>query len=230
MPEPTPLEQLLADVFTRVRETEDPKEHAKRGPDFLFHMTDCGKDVLGLAEVYAKSQTIDPHEAKKAVTQFFLHALPHLREAGRLLMDEIPDPFTDLDTDSPSLPVLADRLRAGERLDKLVWKLVVEGQYLAGGPKPAVSEADFHPSTNPAHAKIVEDVLDKRSGGKIRILTKENLGVSRPIAWIEWWFSGPEAQGLDGEHSEGDTYEEALCRAAVKVAAKLQTGWYRKAR
>jgi hypothetical protein len=49
-----------------------------------------------LVRLYRHSEQFRQGEAGQAVFGFFIHALPHLNAAGRLLLGEISDPFASL--------------------------------------------------------------------------------------------------------------------------------------
>jgi hypothetical protein len=92
---PSPaLERLLAAVFDECRTAKNPVRHAERKRDFVFHMTDWLNDLRDLEELYGKPEKADPESASTFVAGFLYHVIPHLKAAGRLLLDEIPDPFS----------------------------------------------------------------------------------------------------------------------------------------
>jgi hypothetical protein len=87
------LEQLLRTVYDRFQKLTDSKKNAKARDDFVFHMTDWIKDFEDLAAVYACPQDFDAKTGGDIVYSFLIHALGHLMAAGRILMDELCDPF-----------------------------------------------------------------------------------------------------------------------------------------
>jgi hypothetical protein len=92
------LEQLLGRVFDSaregLREILDPQEYEKRRHDFIFHMADWKDDLERLADLYNHPERRDEDAASTLVIGFLYHVIPHLNAAGRLLLDEIGDPFS----------------------------------------------------------------------------------------------------------------------------------------
>jgi hypothetical protein len=97
----TTLDLLLNQVFDDARSdlhdelTKKDRigDYEKLKRDFVFHMTDWMDD---LRRLYALEQVPDVWETERAtefLIGFLYHAIPHLNAAGRLLLDEIPDPF-----------------------------------------------------------------------------------------------------------------------------------------
>jgi len=84
--------KLLGQVFDELQETDDQNEHARRKQEFVFHMTDWIDDLQGLASLYENPEKYES-EASKIIAGFLYHVIPHLRAAGRLLLDRIPDAF-----------------------------------------------------------------------------------------------------------------------------------------
>jgi hypothetical protein len=87
------LEQLLGAVFDRFREGEDPAVFAKNREEFIFHMTDWLNDLEELTDLYRNPGKHKASKASTLVGGFLYHVIPHLKAAGRLLLDEIPDAF-----------------------------------------------------------------------------------------------------------------------------------------
>lgn len=87
------LEQLLSDTFDAFRDVEDPGDHAKRKADFIFHMTDWMADLERLAALYKDPNMMDRKSARQAIFGFLVHVIPHLNSAGRLMLEEVSDPF-----------------------------------------------------------------------------------------------------------------------------------------
>lgn len=88
------IRKLLGRIFDEFQEVEDPEECARRKQDFVFHMTDWKDDLARMAELYKNPEKLNV-EAGKIVVAFLYHAIPHLNAAGRLLLDNIPDPFQE---------------------------------------------------------------------------------------------------------------------------------------
>jgi hypothetical protein len=61
-------------------------------------MTDWSEDLFRLAELYEHPDKFDRAAAARLVAGFLTHAIPHLRAAGRLLLDHAPeDIFQEID-------------------------------------------------------------------------------------------------------------------------------------
>jgi hypothetical protein len=93
MSEERRLERLLAKVFDRLQDVQEPSSHDDVQRDFVFHMTDWQKNLEQLAGLYRSPEKYSPREASKIVAGFLCHAIPHLKAAGQLLIDDIPDGF-----------------------------------------------------------------------------------------------------------------------------------------
>jgi hypothetical protein len=87
------LEQLLSHTFDAFRDVDDAADHAKRKADFIFHMTDWMSDLETLAALYKDPNMMDRKAARQFIFGFLVHVIPHLNAAGRLMLDEISDPF-----------------------------------------------------------------------------------------------------------------------------------------
>jgi hypothetical protein len=97
---PSPeLETLLGKVFDNSRRDDKrslPREDYKRNrEDFIFHMTDWLIDLKELNQIYRHSDEADVERTTISLMGFLYHVIPHLKAAGRLLLDEIPDPFEE---------------------------------------------------------------------------------------------------------------------------------------
>jgi hypothetical protein len=107
-PPTSALEHLLGQVFDEcregLREELDPKEYTRRRQDFIFHMTDWRSDLQGLARLYECPEGRDADSASTFLVGLLYHVIPHLAAAGRLLLDEVPDPFADAVPDRQSPP------------------------------------------------------------------------------------------------------------------------------
>ena len=108
------LERLLRTIFGRCEKGEDPTLHAMRRRDFVFHLTDWCENLDELFDLYHHPEKYKPAEASKIVMGFLYHAIPHLKTAGRLLLDEIPDAFANdwpVDEVKPNTSVRANKER-----------------------------------------------------------------------------------------------------------------------
>jgi hypothetical protein len=91
--------ELLGKVFDHFHEglaaeVGDAKYEQRRHA-FVFHMTDWQRDLRSLMDL---SQHPEGRNVKATTTEIIailVHIIPHLNAAGRLLLDEISDPYTD---------------------------------------------------------------------------------------------------------------------------------------
>lgn len=95
---PSPeLKTLLGQAFDRrsegLREELTPEDYEVRRSDFVFHMTDWLSDLGRLSDLYANPDCWTAKAASREVGGFLHHVIPHLNAAGRLLLDDITDPF-----------------------------------------------------------------------------------------------------------------------------------------
>ena len=90
------LEQLLSKTFDDLqgglRKEVGRQEYDRRKHDFVFHMTDW-KDDLEQYAAFVQAPHLDQETANSLVVGFLYHAVPHLRAAAQLLLDDIGDPF-----------------------------------------------------------------------------------------------------------------------------------------
>jgi hypothetical protein len=93
------LERLLEKVYDGAREglrkAEDPAAYKKLRHDFVFHMTDWITDLEKLHELYQHPEKADPKKTCTFIIGLLYHVIPHLNAAGRLLLDEVRDPFVE---------------------------------------------------------------------------------------------------------------------------------------
>lgn len=97
------LIELLNKVFDRVRgkhlpESEDPSHYTEWQRDFSFHLTDWIPDLERLQALFKDPSKFDDETASTVIVAFLTHVLPHLNAAGRILLDEVSDPFRPLET------------------------------------------------------------------------------------------------------------------------------------
>jgi hypothetical protein len=112
------LIRLLRAAFDQLQESPTPALHEERKWEFVFHMTDWAQDLQKLAELYRHPEAFDKAAAQHAVAGFLYHAIPHLKAAGRLLLDEIPDAFegrTAADIQAPIARKKKRRVKANGR-------------------------------------------------------------------------------------------------------------------
>jgi hypothetical protein len=93
------LERLFGQVFDHCQEgLQDEISSAKyerRRYDFVFHMLDWNEDLQFLNGLFAKPEGQDVEATSRSLIGFLYHVIPHLNAAGRLLLDEVPDPFAE---------------------------------------------------------------------------------------------------------------------------------------
>jgi hypothetical protein len=91
------FENLMTRIFEDhredVREDLGQAEFERQRFDFAFHMSDWASDLEQMADLLRDPDRIDFEEASTFVIGFLYHVVPHLNAAGRLLLDEIRDPF-----------------------------------------------------------------------------------------------------------------------------------------
>ncbi|HEY2839278.1 MAG TPA: hypothetical protein VGJ26_09025 [Pirellulales bacterium] len=92
------LEDLLGAVFDdardqRLPESEEPADYAMWKQDFIFHMTDWMEDMEKLRQLFANPRVHNTEDASRFVVGFLYHVIPHVETAGRLLLNDIPNPF-----------------------------------------------------------------------------------------------------------------------------------------
>jgi hypothetical protein len=90
------LQKLLTSVYDRFQRLDDRKANATARQDFVFHMTDWLDDLHRLVAIYEHPEKFSREDASD-IAGFLYHVIPHLKAAGRLLLDDIPDAF-DPDT------------------------------------------------------------------------------------------------------------------------------------
>lgn len=107
------LEKLLESIYDGAREGQrtelPPAEYERRRHDFVFHMLDWKDDLEQLARCYRDPNGHDEESASALVIGFLVHVLPHLSEAGRLLLDGVENPFADDANSSSAVPTVAVR-------------------------------------------------------------------------------------------------------------------------
>ena len=92
------IEDLLGRVFDRaqtgLRDEIAPEEYERRRHEFVFHMLDWKSDLQQFAALVDDPTSMNAKEATTFLMGFLYHVVTHLNAAGRLLLDEVPDPFT----------------------------------------------------------------------------------------------------------------------------------------
>jgi hypothetical protein len=87
------LRKLLGSIYHQYQKLDDPKANAVARQDFIFHMTDWLDDLRRLSALFEHPGRFDRQRAGCTVAGFLYHVIPHLKAAGRLLLDYIPDTF-----------------------------------------------------------------------------------------------------------------------------------------
>ena len=83
-----------------------PAEHARLKREFIFHMTDWLSDLNALHQLYHSPETVKRAVAAETIFAFLVHALPHLSEAGRILLGEpVPNRVVADEQDHPIEPI-----------------------------------------------------------------------------------------------------------------------------
>ena len=99
MIERSKVETFLGAVFDRFQEeTLASDDYSQRRRDFVFHMVECLDDLTALHHLYTDVSAGARPESdavvdERSIAGFLMHVVPHLSAAGRLLLEEIPDPF-----------------------------------------------------------------------------------------------------------------------------------------
>jgi hypothetical protein len=95
---PDKLKALLAAAYDEVQHLDDRTRNARCRRNFVLHMTDWVEDLHRLEELYRQPEKFDQETATQVVMSFLYHVIPHLRAAGRLMLDYSPeDIFKELD-------------------------------------------------------------------------------------------------------------------------------------
>lgn len=89
------LAQLLARVYSRYQRLDDPAADKQCREDFVFHMSDWAEDLQRLADLFRHPDHYDDAQAGDVVAPFLFHVIPHLTEAGRLMLDYEPGKIFD---------------------------------------------------------------------------------------------------------------------------------------
>lgn len=100
----TPLDDLLSRVFDQVRERQLPEgidvgQYDSWKREFIFHLTDWMLDIDRLRGLFQNPEKFNVDTASSLIVSFLIHVIPHLNAAGRLLLDEVSDPFTPAETE-----------------------------------------------------------------------------------------------------------------------------------
>ena len=103
------LQKLLGSIYHQYQKLDDPKANARAKHDFIFHMTDWLDDLRRLTAIYEHPEKYDRQSAGCEVAGFLYHVVPHLKAAGRLLLDSIPDAFENDEKDPRSDPITLER-------------------------------------------------------------------------------------------------------------------------
>jgi hypothetical protein len=112
------LEKVFDDASAGLRQELGTAEYAQRRRDFVFHMTDWTGDLEELWALSQHPEKFDVDAATVRIIGCLYHIIPHIKAAGRLLLETIPDAFEQPQPTKPK-PALRraaiKRSRAGAR-------------------------------------------------------------------------------------------------------------------
>jgi hypothetical protein len=92
-------DDFLAGLFDSAQEglrkqvSQEVYEQHRR--DFVFHLSDARPDLERLIHLLNHPENYDEETATRSMMAILYHVIPHLRAAGKLLLDEVPDAFAD---------------------------------------------------------------------------------------------------------------------------------------
>jgi hypothetical protein len=84
------LGKVFDDANSSLRKELGAAEYERRRYDFVFHMTDWVGDMEELCGLYQHPEKPSLKTATQTVISCLYHVIPHIREAGRLLLDYDP--------------------------------------------------------------------------------------------------------------------------------------------
>ena len=87
------LKGLLGQAFEIARQRSEDQSFEDHKFDFVFHMTDWRKDLETLHQMFSFPERWDADAACVFLIGFLSHVIPHLNAAGKLLVDNVGDPF-----------------------------------------------------------------------------------------------------------------------------------------
>ncbi len=92
------LEKIFDATYEDERAALSLEDYERLRGDLAFHMTDWLPDLHRLKELVdaPESQTVEA--SRKVLAGFLVHAIPHLRAAGRILVGPPVDAFEDDET------------------------------------------------------------------------------------------------------------------------------------
>jgi hypothetical protein len=126
------VRELLERMFDRKRRFADVEDYERKRHEFVFHMIDWEDDLRELYKLYDRPLE---HEARASeiVTGYLIHTTSHLNAAGRLLLDDVPDPFKEREI--PEGWEMGDReyrehlLQIGDKLPKSAAEFLLSNWY-----------------------------------------------------------------------------------------------------
>jgi len=83
------MRQVFDELREGVRESTSPEKYEELRESFAFHMTDWVDDIQTVVELQKGSNSISSQDAAKKVIGLLYHMIPHLTEAGNLLLDGV---------------------------------------------------------------------------------------------------------------------------------------------
>ena len=90
------VERSLLKAFNYWQIIGDPALRREYSREFLFHLSDCQADVKKMAELCQHPENYSKKQSADIVFGFFVHAVPHLSAARRILFSDMSDPFVEL--------------------------------------------------------------------------------------------------------------------------------------
>ncbi len=83
------MRRVFDELREGVRDQVSPQQYQELRESFAFHMSDWANDIEKIRELRNNSDTINADEAAKEVVGLLYHLIPHLVEAGNLLLDGV---------------------------------------------------------------------------------------------------------------------------------------------
>lgn len=81
----------LRAIYCEMQTCRTPDDFKKQD-DFAFHIIECMEDMNGISSML--SEIADSKHAAEKLIGFLYHVVPHLNAAARLLLDKVPDTFS----------------------------------------------------------------------------------------------------------------------------------------
>lgn len=91
------MERVFDELREGLRDELGSEEYEQRRHSFGFHMTDWLDDIETVKALWDNCESVDSENAAKQVAGFLYHVIPHLAEAGNLLLDNVENPFSKVE-------------------------------------------------------------------------------------------------------------------------------------